>query len=115
LFDDNSFGPHIYGTYNGVTVVRVPYAYDFTTTNAKKNIFSDNTMIGLYKGAGIFESPIVYAPYMPLVVTNTIPVLNNPIMNQKAAAIWAAVDPLVSTLTAQLDINTTSFDYGAKQ
>jgi hypothetical protein len=100
--DDNSYGPSIYGQYNGVTVVRVPY----------QSILDDNTMLGIFKGPSAFEAPIVYAPYMPLVVTNTLPMAYNPLQQQRAAAIWAALDPLIPNLSTKLTIDETNFDYG---
>jgi hypothetical protein len=104
LSDDNSFGPHIFGQYNGATIVRVPYA----------SVLDDNTMLGIFKGPGNFEAPLVYAPYMPLVVTNTLPMAYNPLQNQRAAAIWAALDPMITNFQTKLTIKQSSptFDYG---
>jgi hypothetical protein len=75
-------------------------------------ILDDNAMLGIYKGPSAFEAPIVYAPYMPLVVTNTLPMAYNPLQQQRAACIWAAIDPLVTNLSTSLTINESGFDYG---
>jgi hypothetical protein len=103
LFDDNSFGPHIYGTIGGVTIVRVPY----------QSVLDDNTMVGLFKGKSAFESPLVWAPYMPLVVTNLLPMAYNPLESQRAVAVWGALDSLIPTLSAKLTISESSFNYGS--
>jgi hypothetical protein len=103
LFDDLTFGPHIYGSYMGTTVVRVPYS----------SVLDDNTMLGICKGQNPFEAPIVFAPYMPLVVTNTLPMAYNPLQQQRAAAVWAAIDTLVPSLSTQLTILELDFNYGA--
>lgn len=103
LFDDNSFGPHIYGQLNGVTVVRVPYS----------SVLDDNAVLGIYKGSDAFDAPVVYAPYMPLIVTNTLPMGFNPLQQQRACLVWAGLDPLVSNLSTKLTIDETSFNFGS--
>lgn len=85
LYDGNSIsGAHLFGTLDGIPVVRVPIAALLPATKA---------IIG-YKGISAFEAPAVYAPYMPLTVTSVLPT-PNPILQQRAAAVWAAVDVLV--------------------
>jgi hypothetical protein len=101
VFDDNSFGPHIYGTLNGITVVRVPYSA----------IMDEKTVIGIFKGAGNFEAPLVYSPYMPLVSTDVLPMALNPLQNQRAVAIWAGLDPLITNFIVKLTIDDTNFAY----
>lgn len=101
VFDDNSFGPHIYGSLNGIPVVRVPYS----------PVLDDKTLIGIHKGQGNFEAPLVYSPYMPLVVTNTLPMAYNPLQNQKAAAVWAGLDPLITNFIVQMTMTDGSFAY----
>ena len=49
-----------------------------------------------------FEAPVVYAPYMPLVVTTALPNGINPLLNQKAAAVWAAIESLIPNFVTQL-------------
>ena len=51
----------IYGTLDGITIIRIPNA---GSLNA-------NTMLCLYKGTSPFEAALVYCPYMPLVVKET--------------------------------------------
>ena len=93
----STIGTHIYGTLNGVTVVRTPYS----------KVLDDNTVLCVYKGATPFEAAAVYAPYMPLVITDTLPTGENPLVNQKAAAVWAAIESLVPTYVTKLVVDPT--------
>lgn len=68
LSDGSTIGPHIYGTLDGATVVRVPFG----------SILGTNRVLLMYKGASPFEAPAVYSPYMPLVVTTALPTGANP-------------------------------------
>jgi len=43
---------------------------------------------------------------MPLVVTSAMPTGKNPLMNQKAAAIWAAIDILVDKFITKITITS---------
>jgi hypothetical protein len=101
VFDDNSFGPHIYGHLDGMVVVRVPYS----------TVLNDLTIIGLYQGPNNYEAPLVYSPLMPLYVTNTMQMGFNPFQNQRAAASWAGLDPLISNFSTQLNITETDFSF----
>lgn len=94
LSDGSTVGAHIFGTLDGVVCVRAPH----------DGILDANTALCLYKGQTPFEAPVVYAPYMPLVVTTALPNGINPLLNQKAAAVWAAVDTLIPTFVTQLNI-----------
>lgn len=85
IADGTQIGPHIFGTLDGTTVVRIP----------NSQILPANEILAIYNSGSPFESAAVYAPYMPLVVTTALPTGQNPLMNQKAAAVWAAVDLLV--------------------
>lgn len=94
IADGSSIGTHIYGTLNGVTVVRVPYS----------QVLDGNTILCLYKGSTPFEASAVYSPYMPLVVTDTLPTGENPLVNQKAAAVWAAIESLVPVYSTKVTV-----------
>ena len=85
IADGNQFGPHIFGTLNGTTVVRVP----------DQRVLDSNTILCLYNGNNPFDAAGVYSPYMPLFITGTLQNGINPLMQQKAAAVWAGVDVLV--------------------
>lgn len=96
LTDGNVLGVHVFGTIDGVTVVRCN----------EQDIMDSKTAVCLWKGATPFESPVVYCPYMPLVVTATLP-MPNPLSQQKAAAVWAGVQEIVPRFTTTLIMNTT--------
>lgn len=94
ISDGTTIGPHIYGTLDGVTIIRVP----------NSNIMNPNKVINIYKGASPFEAALVYAPYMPLVVTSALPTGANPLTNQKAAAVWAGLNVLVPNFATSLTL-----------
>jgi len=92
LTDGSTIGAHIFGTLDGMTVVRVTDA----------SVLDPNRAIAIYKGANPFEAAGVYAPYMPLTVTTTLPAGKNPLGNQRAAAVWAGVEVLVQNFVVAL-------------
>lgn len=83
--DGNSIGAHLYGTLRGVPVVRVPEAA----------VLPAAKIICAYKGTSPFEAPAVYAPYMPLTTTTLLPMSPNPLMSQRAGAVWAGTNVLI--------------------
>jgi hypothetical protein len=85
LSDGADIGPHIFGTLDGRTVIRVPSA---------NTLHPDKTLV-MYKGPSNFEAALVQATFMPLMVTTAMPGGQNPLLNQKAAAVWSAIDVLV--------------------
>lgn len=97
LTDGDTIGAHIFGTLDGKTIVRVN----------DTNILSANTIRLIHKGASPFEGPAVWAPYMPLVVTNTLQNLDNPLQNQRAAAVFGAVDVLVPNFITSMTISSS--------
>jgi len=84
----------IFGTLDGITIVRIPATGSLDA----------NTMLCMYKGTSPFEAAMAYCPYMPLVVTTALPTGTNPLLNQKAAAIWAAIEPLVPNFITRIQI-----------
>jgi len=96
LYDGNSIGgAHLFGTLDGVPVIRVPLAAQL------------NPMVELlgYKGTSVFETACVYAPYMPLTTTAMLPTAN-PLVGQKAAAIWAATQVVIANFLTTLTVTT---------
>ncbi len=94
ISDGQSVGPHIFGRLDGVVVVRVP----------ETALVPANVIIPIWKGVSPFEAPAVYTPYMPLAITSTLP-MSNPLVSQKAAAVWAGVDVLVKNFITKLTIS----------
>ena len=94
LFDGTSLGAHVYGTIDGITVVRV-------TEDA---LLAAKEGVGLWKGLTPFEAACVWSPFMPLTVTGVLPETPNPLVSQRAAAVWAGVDSLVPNFSTKLDL-----------
>ena len=86
-------GPHVYGTLDGISIIRSP----LTTTNY---------MYPVYKGTGFFDAPIVYSPYMPLFVTNTLPTPNNLLSKSGIAAVWAGLKVVVPQFCTRIIITS---------
>ncbi len=84
LSDGNSIGAHIFGTYKGVTYIRVP----------EQALLDADAGIGLYTGASPLESAGVYAPFMPLTVADSA-LSPNPLTSQKVAATMAGTKVVV--------------------
>ncbi|MEM1813693.1 MAG: hypothetical protein QXE04_00220 [Thermoplasmatales archaeon] len=87
---------HLFGRIDGIPVIRV------TDTS----VLDPNVAICGYKGPSAFEAPAVFAPYMPLTVTNVLPT-PHPLVTQRAAAVWAAVEVLVKNFLSKLTITGT--------
>jgi hypothetical protein len=86
LFDGRGmFTAHLYGEIEGIPVIRV----------VDNDILAQDMMIIGYKGASEFEAPAVFCPYMPVTVTTVLPT-THPLVTQRAAATWAAVEVLVN-------------------
>lgn len=98
LSDGANIGTHIFGTLNNMVVVRVPH----------DEIMDMDTAYCIYKGSSPFDAPVVWSPYMPLIVTPALPNGANPLLSQKAAATWAAADVLVPTLATKLTVIESS-------
>jgi hypothetical protein len=94
MADGSTLGVHVYGMLDGITVIRCPNA----------DVLAENTALLVWKGGSPFEAAVVYAPYMPLVVTATLPVAPNPLQQMKAAAVWAGVESLVPNFVTKLTV-----------
>ena len=87
-------GATLYGTYlDNIAVIRAP------------RIVADNEVICMYKGTSHFDTPAVYAPYMPLVVNGSLPVLNNVLKTQGFAAVWSGMKVVVPNFTTKIVVN----------
>lgn len=84
----NSVG--IYGYYDGVPVIRAT------------GVVADDEVIYINNGNGsYFNAPLVYAPYMPLMMTNTVQSVDNPFRSTQAAGIWSAFTSVNPNLTVK--------------
>ena len=93
LSDGDSLGAHVFGTYKGVTYVRVP----------EEALLAAKSGIGLYSGASPLESAGVYAPFMPLTVQSA-PLGPNPLTDQKVAATMAGTKVVVPGYATKFNI-----------
>lgn len=91
----NLVGPHVYGTLEneGITVIR------------SNSVVAPNEVICAYSSDNSpFEAPVVCATYMPVFLTDTMPVANNPFQSQRAIASWKAITPVVSEFVQRIVI-----------
>lgn len=102
ITDSTNIGPHVFGTLNGRTVIRV----------VDNDVLPTNRILGVYKGMSPFEASCVYCPYMPLVLTSTLPSTVNPLQSQRAAAVWAGIDSLVPAFTSTMDMENSDTLFG---
>ena len=77
----------VYGVYDNTTIViRCPQLV---------NLGGDNSIYFIYKGDAAYDAACVYAPYMPLVGVQDLPVPTSLLNRRSAVASMAAVDVLV--------------------
>lgn len=91
----NLVGPHVYGTLenDGITVIR------------SNTIVAPNEVICAYSSDNSpFEAPVVCATYMPVFLTDTMPVAENPFQTQRAIASWKAIEPVVAEFVQRIVI-----------
>lgn len=91
----NLVGPHVYGTLKneGITVIR------------SNTIVAPNEVIAAYSSDNSpFEAPVVCATYMPVFLTDTMPVADNPFQTQRAIASWKAIEPVVGEFVQRIVI-----------
>lgn len=88
-------GATFYGTLkNTITVIRCPQLPDWTS-------------YCIFRGDGPFNTPIVYAPYMPFMLVDHLPVLDNVLKQQAFAALWAGLKTVVPKYMTKLTVNVT--------
>jgi len=80
----------LYGYYDGVPVIRAT------------GVVPDSEMIMVSNAGNYFAAPLAYAPFMPLMVTNTVQSPSNPFRSTTAAAVWSGLTPLVGNLTTKV-------------
>ena len=80
----------IFGYYDGVPVIRAT------------GVVGDNDMYFIANSGNYFNAPLVYAPYMPLMVTSTVQDPRNPFRGTTAAGEWSAMKAVNPNLVAKL-------------
>ena len=93
MYDGNSLGAHVFGTLDGMIIVRV----------TESSILGDEEGLAVWKGLSPFEAAAVYSPFMPLAVTGTLPQAPNPLNSMKAAAVWAGVESVVPNFVTKFN------------
>lgn len=87
-----TLGTHFYGTLDGRPVIR-------------SIVLPAGEMLVVSKGDDPFTAPVVYAPYMPLFVTETFGgQMKNPLNAQKAAAAIAGSKAVVPQLATKITV-----------
>ena len=84
----------LYGYLDGVPVIRGIAA-----------LMDDTEMVGVYMGTGAFDAPMVHAPYLPIFVTSTLPVTDNPLRNQRGIATMAGLKAMLPQYTVKVKVN----------
>lgn len=85
----------LYGYYDGIPVIRA--------TNVEGVAETDMVCIN-NNDSNYFNAPLVYAPFMPLMVTNTVQHANNPFRNTMAAGVWAGIKTVNPNLGLKVSI-----------
>ena len=87
-------GTHFFGTLDGKPVLR-------------SSVVPDQEILMISKGTSMFDTSLVYAPYLPLFVTNmTDGIDHNPLKSQKGVALQAGMLAPVPTLITKITIVT---------
>lgn len=82
-------GCNIWGTLDGMTVIRAPH-------------INPNHIYCVYKGKGGFDTPLVWSPYMPLVVSKTLQDIDNILKNRNVAAVWGGLKVVAPTFCTRV-------------
>ena len=83
-------GTHFFGTLDGKPVLR-------------SSVVPDAEMLMISKGTSMFDTSLVYAPYLPLFVTNMSDGIDhNPLKSQKGVALQAGMIAPVPTLITKI-------------
>jgi hypothetical protein len=78
-------GATIYGTLEDITIVRAPQLAE------TKDSPTANSAFAVYRGEEPFDGAMVYAPYMPIVSIEDVPVENTVLMKRNGVAHMAAI------------------------
>lgn len=85
-------GTHFFGTLDGRPVLR-------------SSVVPESEILMVSKGTSMFDTSVVYAPYLPLFVTNmTDGIDHNPLKSQKGVALQAGMAAPVPTLITKITI-----------
>ena len=86
-------GTHFFGTLDGKPIVRT-------------TVIPENEIVLISKGSSMFDTSVIYAPYMPLFITSMQSGQDhNPLKNQKGVALQAGMKTVVKTLITKISIS----------
>lgn len=85
----------LYGFYDGVPVCRAT------------GVIPDKEMVLVSNAGNYFNAPLAYAPFMPLMVTNTVQSPNNPFRQTTAAGVWSGMTALNGNLSTKITVDDT--------
>ena len=97
IYDGNGMGAHVFGELENqnIVVIRVNEAA----------LLGANEGIALWHNpATPFDSAAVYMPYMPLTMTDLLPMSPNPLQKQRGAATMAGVDVMVPAFATLFNV-----------
>lgn len=85
----------LYGYYDGIPVIRAT------------GVIPDKEMILISNAGNYFNAPLAYAPFMPLMVTNTVQSAANPFRQTTAAGVWSGMTALNGNLSTKITVDDT--------
>jgi len=89
-------GPHVFGYLEGVPVIRTKY------------IPTNDIICSYLNPISPFEAPVVTGTYMPIFITSTMQVGENPLQNQRAIASWKGFKGVVSQFVQRISLTSNS-------
>ena len=93
-------GTHFFGTLDGRPVLR--------SSVVPEGLNSEGQVLMISKGTSMFDTSVVYAPYLPLFVTNmTDGIDHNPLKSQKGVALQAGMAAPVPNLITKIVFSKT--------
>lgn len=89
-------GSNIFGTLDGMVVIRAPH-------------IDTDSVYCVYRGKGGFDTPLVWAPYMPLVVSKTLQDIDNILKNRAVAACWGGLKVVAPTFVTKIKLVNAAY------
>ncbi|CAH9015125.1 major capsid protein [Vibrio phage 150E35-1] len=89
----------LYGYLGGIPVIRGTDAI----VNAGATGTTDQ-LFGIYMGSGAFDAPLVAAPYLPIFVTSTMPVTDNPLRSQRAIGTMMGLKSVMDRYVTKINL-----------
>jgi hypothetical protein len=91
-------GATIYGTLDDITIVRAPQLAQGANSPTANSAFA------LYRGEEPYDGAMVYAPYMPIVAIEDVPVENTILMKRNGVAHMAAIETVACNFISRIDV-----------